>query len=95
MSRTSRLSNSSSTSLLTPPPRSSSITQQHPNSAEEENEEDEIFDKVVAISKNVRTFGEGVMGNGLRMFNNLSTRIKNTQQQQQQHVELDNNNARI
>jgi hypothetical protein len=29
------------------------------------------------MSKNVRTFGEGVMGNGLRMFNNLSTRIKN------------------
>lgn len=29
------------------------------------------------ISKNVRTFGEGVMGNGLRMFNTLSTRIKN------------------
>lgn len=29
------------------------------------------------MSKNVRNFGEGVMGNGLRMFNNLSTRIKN------------------
>lgn len=42
-------------------------------------EEDEPFDfsKVVAMSKNVRSFGEGVMGNGLRMFNNLSTRIKN------------------
>lgn len=34
------------------------------------------FSKVVEISKNVRTFSEGVMGNGLRMFNNLSTRIK-------------------
>ncbi|KAK4517987.1 eukaryotic translation initiation factor 2 subunit gamma [Mucor velutinosus] len=78
MSRTSRLSNNSSTSLLTPPPRSSSITQNHSSTEEEE---DEIFDKVVAISKNVRTFGEGVMGNGLRMFNNLSTRIKNAQQQ--------------
>ncbi|OAD07145.1 hypothetical protein MUCCIDRAFT_107747 [Mucor lusitanicus CBS 277.49] len=93
MSRTSRLSNTSSTSLLTPPPRSSSITQNHPGAEEED--EDEIFDKVVAISKNVRTFGEGVMGNGLRMFNNLSTRIKNAQQQQQQqqHVELNNNNT--
>ncbi|GAN01691.1 hypothetical protein MAM1_0010d01125 [Mucor ambiguus] len=91
MSRAPRLSSNNSTSLLTPPPRSSSIIQNHPSTEEE----DEIFDKVVAISKNVRTFGEGVMGNGLRMFNNLSTRIKNAQQQQQQHVELNNNNAQI
>lgn len=94
MSRASRLSNSSSTSLLTPPPRSSSIAQNR-RGGDDEEEEDEIFDKVVAISKNVRTFGEGVMGNGLRMFNNLSTRIKNAQQQQQQQVELNNNNARF
>ncbi|KAI8875303.1 hypothetical protein K501DRAFT_337784 [Backusella circina FSU 941] len=45
-------------------------------------EEEEPFDfsKVVAMGKNVRTFGGEVMGNGLRLFNNLSTRIKNTQQ---------------
>lgn len=47
---------------------------------EEDEEEDLVFDfkkEVVAMSKNVKTFSEGVMGNGLRMFNNLSTRIKN------------------
>lgn len=45
-------------------------------------EEDELFDlnKIVAISKNVRTFSEEVVGNGIRtMFNNISTRIKNVQ----------------
>ncbi|KAI8063976.1 hypothetical protein BDF21DRAFT_124277 [Thamnidium elegans] len=43
----------------------------------DDDEEPFDFSKVVAMSKNVRNFGEGVMGNGLRMFNNLSTRIKN------------------
>jgi hypothetical protein len=65
-----------------------------PTKNDYDSEEEEIFDfsKVVAMSKNVRTFGEGVMGNGLRMFNNLSTRIKNANNNAGE-VELNRNNS--
>ncbi|KAI8636048.1 hypothetical protein BD408DRAFT_487156 [Parasitella parasitica] len=106
--RNSSISNGSSASLPSPLPlRTSSMTN---NSADRklfnaqhdsDEEEEEIFDfsKVVAIRKNMRTFGEGMMDNGLRMFNSLSTRIKNAQQQQQQHqhqnVELNTNDETL
>ncbi|KAI8979898.1 hypothetical protein BDB01DRAFT_247178 [Pilobolus umbonatus] len=50
---------------------------------DEENDDDDIFDlsKVVAMSKNVRNFSEEVMGNGIRMFSDLSSRIKNANTQ--------------
>lgn len=53
---------------------------------EDEEEEEELFDftKVLEIGKNVKSFGEGVVG----MFNDVATRVKNSveheQQQQQQ-----------
>lgn len=44
----------------------------------EEEEDEELFDftKVIEIGKNVRTFGEGFVGNGIRMLNDVATRIK-------------------
>jgi hypothetical protein len=52
----------------------------HEDGYQYEDEEAFDFSKMVAMGKNVRTFGGEVMGNGIRLFNNLSTRIKNTQQ---------------
>ncbi|KAI8086077.1 uncharacterized protein BX664DRAFT_359636 [Halteromyces radiatus] len=67
---------------------------------EEEYEDDDLFDfsKVIAMGKNVRSMSEDLMGNGIRLFNDFSTRMKNRsdasirntqqqhqQQQQQQH----------
>ncbi|KAI7897116.1 uncharacterized protein EV154DRAFT_490509 [Mucor mucedo] len=51
-----------------------SVTQSYSDASSSDDEEP--FDFSV-VGKNVRNFGEGVMGNGLRMFNNISTRIKN------------------
>ncbi|ORY99126.1 hypothetical protein BCR43DRAFT_488775 [Syncephalastrum racemosum] len=63
----------------------------------DEDDEEDLFDftKVIAMGRNMRNFSEGVMGNGLRMFNDMAERVRNAQiakqlqqqqqQQQQQH----------
>lgn len=56
--------------------------QQQGEDEEEEEEEDEedLFDftKVIEIGKNVKSFSEGVVGNGIRMFNDVATRMKHS-----------------
>ncbi|KAI8330454.1 hypothetical protein BC941DRAFT_518130 [Chlamydoabsidia padenii] len=68
---------------------------------DEDDEEEDLFDfsKVIAMGKNVRNYSEDLMGNGLRLFNDFSTRMKNantarpdqllsiSQFQQQQHLD--------
>ncbi|KAI9360523.1 hypothetical protein BD770DRAFT_441849 [Pilaira anomala] len=55
-----------------------------PREGEEEDEDEELFDftKVIEIGKNVRTFGEGFVGNGIRMFNDVATRIKTSAEEE-------------
>ena len=51
-----------------------------PEEEEERDEEDEedLFDftKMIAMGKNVRHMGEDMVGNGLRMFNDMANRVK-------------------
>ncbi|KAI8141167.1 hypothetical protein BJV82DRAFT_670796 [Fennellomyces sp. T-0311] len=51
-----------------------------PEEEEERDEEDEedLFDfsKMIAMGKNVRHIGEDMVGNGLRMFNDMANRVK-------------------
>ncbi|KAL7334226.1 hypothetical protein PS15p_203023 [Mucor circinelloides] len=56
---------------------------------DEEEEEEELFDftKVLEIGKNVKTFGEGFVGNGIRMFNDVATRMKTTVEEEQKRAE--------
>lgn len=56
---------------------------------EDEEEEEELFDftKVLEIGKNVKTFGEGFVGNGIRMFNDVATRMKTTVEEEQKRAE--------
>ncbi|KAI8644747.1 hypothetical protein BD408DRAFT_412831 [Parasitella parasitica] len=51
-------------------------------------EDEELFDftKVLEIGKNVKNFGEGVVGNGIRMFNDVATRVKTTVQEEQKRA---------
>ncbi|KAI8069177.1 hypothetical protein BC940DRAFT_298075 [Gongronella butleri] len=60
-------------------------TQLDPTRAGFDSDEEEVFDftKVIAIGKNVRHFGEDVMGNGIRLFNDWSARMKSPNQNQQ------------
>lgn len=53
-----------------------------------EEEEEELFDftKVLEIGKNVKTFGEGFVGNGIRMFNDVATRVKTTVEEEQKRA---------
>ncbi|SAM06453.1 hypothetical protein [Absidia glauca] len=52
--------------------------QQYPPSNDDDDEEDLFdFSKVIAMGKNVRHYSEDLMGNGLRLFNDFSTRMKN------------------
>lgn len=57
-------------------------------SGNEDNEEEELFDfnKVLEIGKNVKTFGEGFVGNGIRMFNDVATRMKTTVEEEQKRA---------
>lgn len=52
---------------------------------QQQEDDEELFDftKVLEIGKNVKTFSEGVVGNGLRMFNDVATRVKNSVEDQQ------------
>ncbi|KAL9556563.1 hypothetical protein MBANPS3_001823 [Mucor bainieri] len=54
----------------------------------DENDEEELFDfnKVLEIGKNVKTFGEGFVGNGIRMFNDVATRMKTTVEEEQKRA---------
>ncbi|GAN04622.1 hypothetical protein MAM1_0069d04083 [Mucor ambiguus] len=54
----------------------------------DEDEEEELFDftKVLEIGKNVKTFGEGFVGNGIRMFNDVATRMKTTVEEEQKRA---------
>ncbi|CAO0791451.1 unnamed protein product [Mucor circinelloides] len=56
---------------------------------QEDEEEEELFDftKVLEIGKNVKTFGEGFVGNGIRMFNDVATRMKTTVEEEQKRAE--------
>jgi hypothetical protein len=56
---------------------------------EEEEEEEELFDftKVIEIGKNMKTFSEGFVGEGIRMFNDVATRMKTELQQQEEEEE--------
>lgn len=75
----------SSRSMPHPP-----LPEEHSEGGEEDNEDDDdeedLFDfsKMIAVGKNVRTFGEDVMGSGLRMFNDMANRVRNASRQQQQ-----------
>jgi hypothetical protein len=55
---------------------------------EEEEDDEELFDftKVIKIGQNVKTFSEGVVGEGLRMFNDVATRMKTELQQQEEEI---------
>ncbi|KAI9489361.1 hypothetical protein BDB00DRAFT_843465 [Zychaea mexicana] len=46
-------------------------------------EEEDLFDfgKMLAVGKNVRNIGEDMVGNGLRMFNDMASRVKNANKQ--------------
>jgi hypothetical protein len=48
-------------------------------------EDEELFDftKVIEIGKNMKTFSEGVVGNGIRMFNDVATRIKTSAEEEE------------
>lgn len=97
---TSTASNSSSTSfspsslfsaLAGPMPEPSSVSrniaqQQQQGEKREEEEEEELFDftKVIEIGKNMKTFSEGFVGNGIRMFNDVATRMKTSVELQQE-----------
>jgi hypothetical protein len=50
-----------------------------PSNNNDDDEEEDLFDfsKVIAMGKNVRHYSEDLMGNGLRLFNDFSTRMKN------------------
>ncbi|CEP17462.1 hypothetical protein [Parasitella parasitica] len=59
-----------------------------PEEEEADQEDEELFDfaKVLEIGKNVKTFGEGVVGNGIRMFNDVATRVKTTVEEEQKRA---------
>ncbi|KAK4515671.1 uncharacterized protein ATC70_010623 [Mucor velutinosus] len=54
----------------------------------DEDDDEELFDftKVLEIGKNVKTFGEGFVGNGIRMFNDVATRMKTTVEEEQRRA---------
>lgn len=54
------------------------------SSQEEDQDEEELFDftKVIEIGKNVRSFSEGFVGNGIRMLNDVATRIKTSSEEE-------------
>lgn len=56
---------------------------------EEDGEDEELFDftKVIEIGKNMKTFSEGFVGEGIRMFNDVATRMKTELQQQEEEEE--------
>ncbi|CAO3591081.1 unnamed protein product [Absidia cylindrospora] len=98
----SRSANQLHTTTQQIPPRSYSNNETSlQNVNEEENiDEEDLFDfsKMIAMGKNVRNMSEDLMGNGIRLFNDFSTRMKNAnanrttaqdssniQPQQQQH----------
>lgn len=74
--------NASTTHKSTQPIRGQQQQQQQNEEDEEEEEDDneDLFDftKVIEIGKNVKSFSEGVVGNGIRMFNDVATRMKHS-----------------
>lgn len=61
---------------------------------EEQQEEEELFDftKVIEIGKNMRSFSEGFVGNGMRILNDVATRIKTTADEEKELKEDDEGN---
>jgi hypothetical protein len=60
--------------------------------ARDEEPEEELFDftKVIEIGKNMKTFSEGFVGNGIRMFNDVATRVKTELQQEEEKMKAAN-----
>ncbi|ORZ23316.1 hypothetical protein BCR42DRAFT_447015 [Absidia repens] len=77
----SRSANHLHTTSQQPPPRhySNNETSLHNVNEEENIDEEDLFDfsKMIAMGKNVRNMSEDLMGNGIRLFNDFSTRMKN------------------
>ncbi|KAI9307006.1 hypothetical protein BJ944DRAFT_286545 [Cunninghamella echinulata] len=94
-SRSSNLSSSPSSSSLYSNKSRSATSLQHINEPineeeEERNDDDDedLFDfsKMIALSKNAKNFSEDVIGNGIRLFNDFSTRMKNANKLHQQQL---------
>jgi hypothetical protein len=76
------------------PSNTSRSLQNKPTEEQQEDEDEELFDftKVIEIGKNMKSFSEGVVGNGLRIFNDVATRIKTQAEEeerlrQSQHID--------
>lgn len=54
-------------------------------------DEEELFDftKVIELGKNMRSFSEGFVGNGIRILNDVATRIQTTAEEEKEET---NNN---
>ena len=59
-------------------------------SLKEADTEEELFDftKVIEIGKNMKTFSEGFVGNGIRMFNDVATRMKSSAEEEENQRKL-------
>ncbi|KAI9244637.1 hypothetical protein EDC94DRAFT_653863 [Helicostylum pulchrum] len=64
------------------------------SSQEEDQDEEELFDftKVIEIGKNVRSFSEGFVGNGIRMLNDVATRIKTSSEEEDGEKQTEHEN---
>lgn len=56
--------------------------------------DEELFDftKVIEIGKNMRSFSEGFVGNGIRMLNDVATRIKTSSEEEEEEKETQDEN---
>ncbi|KAI7890882.1 uncharacterized protein EV154DRAFT_234592 [Mucor mucedo] len=61
---------------------------------EEDDDGEELFDftKVIEIGKNMRSFSEGFVGNGIRILNDVATRIKTNTDEDDQEEDVKEEN---